>query len=70
MFLIYILHAYQNLYKLNVIYYLIYKLTFLYIILKYKNLKFKYFIDDIVVNLWSFWNFARIGGLEANVIQQ
>ena len=69
MFLIYILHAYQNLYKLNVIYYLIYKLTFLYIILKYKNLKFKYFIADIVVNLWSFWNFARIGGLEANVIQ-
>ena len=54
MFLIYILHAYQNLYKLNVIYYLIYKLTFLYIILKYKNLKFKYFIDDIVVNLRSF----------------
>ena len=51
MFLIYILHAYQKLYKLNVIYYLIYKLTFLYIILKYKNLKFKYFIDDIVVNL-------------------
>ena len=63
MFLIYILHAYQNLYKLNVIYYLIYKLTFLYIILKYKNLKFKYFIDDIVVNPWSFWKFARIGGL-------
>ena len=31
---------------------------FLYIILYYKNLKFKHLIDDIVIDLWSFENFA------------
>ena len=31
---------------------------FLCIILYYKNLKFKHLIDDIVIDLWSFENFA------------
>ena len=31
-----------------------------YVILDYKNSKFKDFIDDIVIDLWSFWNFANI----------
>ena len=31
-----------------------------YVILDYKNLKFKDLIDDIAINLWSFWNFANM----------
>ena len=31
---------------------------FLHIILYYKNLKCKYFIDNITINLWFFGNFA------------
>ena len=30
------------------------------LILEYKNLKFKHLIDDIVINLWPFWNFASM----------
>ena len=33
---------------------------FLCIILNYKNLKFKYLIDNIYIYLWSSWNFASI----------
>ena len=33
---------------------------FLCIILNYKNLKFKYLIDDICINLWSFENFVSM----------
>ena len=29
-------------------------------ILKYKNLKLKNLIDNIVIDLWLFWNFANI----------
>ena len=39
------------LYQLNIIYYLIHKLIFLYIILEYKNLKFKYLINNIAIDL-------------------
>ena len=31
-----------------------------YIILDYKNSKFKDLIDDITIDLWSFWNFANM----------
>ena len=30
------------------------------IILDYKNPKFKYLIDDIIIDLWSSWNFANV----------
>ena len=33
---------------------------FLCIILKYKNSKFKYFIDDITIDILSSWNFASM----------
>ena len=33
---------------------------FLYIILYYKNLKFKYLIDNIAIDLWYFRNYASI----------
>ena len=33
---------------------------FLYIILDYKNSKFKYLIDDIAIDLWSSWNFVNM----------
>ena len=36
---------------------------FLYIILDHKNLKFKYLINDITSNLWSFGNFAKIDNI-------
>jgi len=39
----------QILCQSNIIYYLIHTLIFLCIILDYKNLKFKYLIDDIVI---------------------
>ena len=38
-------------YLLFTIYYLIHKLIFLCIILDYENLKFKYLIDDITIDL-------------------
>ena len=31
-----------------------------YVILDYKNSKFKDLIDDIAINLWYFWNLANI----------
>ena len=37
---------------------------FLFIILDYKNSKFKHLVDDtyiyIAINLWSYWNFVSI----------
>ena len=43
-------------------YYLLYDLEvyILCIILNYKNLQFKKFIDDIVINLYFSWNFASM----------
>ena len=45
-----------------IIWYLLYDLEtyFLYIILNYKNFKFKQLIGDITINLWSFEDFASI----------
>ena len=37
---------------------------FLFIILYYKNLKLKYLIDDIVIDLWPFWNFTSTGDIK------
>ena len=31
-----------------------------YVILDYKNSKFKNLIDDIAIDLWSYWNFANM----------
>ena len=31
-----------------------------YVILDYKNSKFKDLIDDIAINLWYFWNLANM----------
>ena len=31
-----------------------------YVILDYKNSKFKNLIDDITINLWSSWNFVSM----------
>ena len=33
---------------------------YIYIILDYKNLKFKHLIDDIIIYFWSFGNFTSI----------
>ena len=33
---------------------------FLYIIKGYKNLKFKYLIDNITINIWYSWNFVSM----------
>ena len=33
---------------------------FLYIIKGYKNLKFKYLIDNITINIWYSWNFLSM----------
>ena len=43
-------------------YYLLYDLEvyILCIILNYKNLQFKKFIDDIAINLYFSWNFASM----------
>ena len=43
-------------------YYLLFDLQtyFLYIILDYKKLKFKYLIVDVTINIWFWENFARI----------
>ena len=43
-------------------YYLLYDLEvyILCIILNYKNLQFKKFIDDITINLYFSWNFASM----------
>ena len=30
------------------------------VILDYKNSKFKDLIDDIIIDLWSLWNFANM----------
>ena len=42
--------------------YLLFDLStyFLCIILDFKNSKFKYLIDDLTINLWSYWNFASM----------
>ena len=40
-----------------------------YVILDYKNSKFKDLIDDITIDLWSFWNFANMEGIRENLIQ-
>ena len=34
-----------------------------YVILDYKNSKFKDLIDNIAIDLWSFWNFANMKNL-------
>ena len=39
---------------------MIYKVYILYIILKFKNLQFKQFIDDITIDLQFFRNFASM----------
>ena len=44
-------------------YYLIYKLIFLYIILDYKNFKFKHLINDITINF-----FEKISSMECNLM--
>ena len=56
MFLIHILNF------VSIGYYLLYDLEvyILCIILNYKNLQFKKFIDDIVINLYFSWNFASM----------
>ena len=56
MFLIHILNF------VSIGYYLLYDLEvyILCIILNYKNLQFKKFIDDIVINLYFSWNFANM----------
>ena len=35
----------------------------LYIILDHKNLKFKYLIDDITIDIWSSWKFACMNNI-------
>ena len=56
MFLIHILNF------VSIGYYLLYDLEvyILCIILNYKNLQFKKFIDDIAINLYFSWNFASM----------
>ena len=56
MFLIHILNS------VSIGYYLLYDLEvyILCIILNYKNLQFKKFIDDIAINLYFSWNFASM----------
>ena len=47
-------------------YYLLYDLEvyILCIILNYKNLQFKKFIDDIAINLYFSWNFASMENIK------
>ena len=50
-YVIYVLNTHVKFhFKLDIIYYSINKLIFLYIILYYKILKFKYLIDDISID--------------------
>ena len=49
-----------NFMSIGYYYYSIYKLIFLCKILNYKNLKFKYLIDDIVIDLRFSRNFVNM----------
>ena len=51
--------------SMSIRYYLLFdtKTYFLCIILDYKNLKFKYLIDDITIDFWSSRNFTSIEDL-------
>ena len=63
MFFMSLTHSISNLMLIRC--YLLFDLYtyFLYIILYHKNLKFKYLINDITSNLWSFGNFAKIDNI-------
>ena len=43
----------------DVIYYSIHKLIF-YVHFRLQKLKFKYLIDDIAIDIWSYWKFAKM----------
>ena len=58
-YILYVLNTHVKIYsKISVIYYYINKIIFLYIILDYKNMKFKHLINVIVIDLWTSWKFA------------
>ena len=54
-------------FKLDAIYFSINKLIFLCIILDYKNLKFKYLINDVAINFLFFLKFCKYRGYNKNM---